>query len=925
MTRLAVMMSLALSAGVSSPALADTGGDCPGQSADAQCEATSGVGKGWLWGGLAAVAVGAAAGGGGGSGSDASPRPAPEQEEPPAEPGTPSEPTPGPGPTDPVDPVDPAEPVDPGKPIDPGNPGGGREGGNFGDGDTLVGSGGDVEWRQNANTTVNGAAGNAGRLLLSSGGLVIQGDGSLGNDGDLSINEQASIAVVEDGSFDNRHLFHVRGLLELHGNAQASNSSYMIALDGASIALRDNALLHNRDEFHFYSSSMSLTGASRFANGSLERSASMAIQGSTVHLEGASRFDNFGHIVAGGYNRERTILAAMPTTHPGHDGVAQMVTNNGYIRSVSQADMITLISDALPASIVNNAELHNHAGSIGELRPFAAMHGEGAAAMVYNRGTITVIGNDSVGMSGARGATLINDGTINLGTRDQHNVRGMVAMQSDGSAIVNNRVGGVINIHAEGSYAFGTGPESGGRVINNGTINFFAFNAFLHADPTWRPGVGADLVWQAEPMPQPVISGYTVGTNADGSAGTLRLAQGAHIADVRVDTGFTRGTAESQVHLRGVFTGVDSGEQNIISDAVTWRAQAARDEDGTVDVVMTRNDYRDLADEAQQGIADVLEAGYSNNALFHSLEVSSKAQFNQALQQLAAPDLARSSLRLAANGDAFWSSLAMATPAEGSRVLNFGTGAAGRHGVQGNGSGMQFALPLANGHHLQLSSGVLASDFSTEGGNHRSRSHFAGIGVAQHVGSFTLQHVLSSEWHRLDGRRALNWGSTRSEAHSQRSLSRTRAGSMLGTSLTSGVWQWQPRLSVMAYQGREAAFTETGAGLLGLSVDAGRYRDVQWETGAALSARLGSRWTLRGDAALMGSLAYQASERNARLLGAAGEGFMLHGATPTGQDHRLMLGADYRHKRLNIGSSVATQRRLGFRDVQADLQLRLAY
>jgi len=467
------------------------------------------------------------------------------------------------------------------------------------------------------------------------------------------------------------------------------------------------------------------------------------------------------------------------------------------------------------------------------------------------------------------------------------------------------------------------GPDGGGRLINNGQVNVYGNGSGMHADaPTQdadRPA--PDLGWQAPKG----ISGYTVGTNADGSAGQLVLHDGGALADVTVDTGFTRGSADSQIHLDDVFVGADGGEENIASATVVWHAQAERDAEGNVDVTMTRNDYRDLAAESHQGIAAALEAGYDNNALYHSLEVGSEAEFNRALNQLSGAGLAAAGMRLTANADAFWSSLASAPSHAGYRMVAFGSGSQDAAGVQGVGTGMQMALALGNGRQLQISTGLLGSDFSTDGGQTRSQSRFAGVGMAQSLGAFTLQHHLGNEWHQTDGQRQLNWGSTRLSAHSQRSLSRTRFGSTLTREITAAGLHWQPRLGAHAYHANEAAFHEYGADSLGLSVGAGTRSGVQLELGTAFRGALGNGWTLRGDAALLGSLAHHASARNATLHGAEGEVFQVPGLSPSGMEYRLMLGADYRHRRFNLGGSVFAERLLGVRDMRAQLHLNAAF
>lgn len=318
-----------------------------------------------------------------------------------------------------------------------------------------------------------------------------------------------------------------------------------------------------------------------------------------------------------------------------------------------------------------------------------------------NQGTLTVTGDGAVAMDGRRGATLLNDGVINLGTATESAGRGLIAMKSDASATLNNRRTGVINIHSADSFAFQLGA-GGGRLINNGVVNIYGAGSDMHADaPTQAvadAGLGApDIGWQA----QRSISGYTIGTNADGSAGQLALHDGGTLQDVDVDTGFTRGTDASKVTLKDVVTGAEGGAENVRSATVTWSARAHQNAEGGIDVVMQRRDYRELASADQAGLASALEAGYRNDALFHGLEVADQREFQRALHQLSGADVASRSLGMTGNADALWSQLA-ALPADRPGVLSFGGGARNDFGVRGDGSAAHVALGLGNGRTLQI-------------------------------------------------------------------------------------------------------------------------------------------------------------------------------------------------------------------------------
>jgi len=875
---LAALVALALCTGTAAPAhasddTADAPLDCDATPDDEGCDAGSASRSlsAWLLGGLGlAGAAAAAAGGGGGGGGSGEDNPS------------------------------------------------GHEGGQYGNNQSLAGPGGEVSWDRNVDTHVVGGARNEGNLRINAGTLNVRSDGHLRNTGTLHISQAASLVVENDGDLDNHGRLELFGQLRLQRDGSLDNHGTLLA-DGAIIQLDGDSEIDNLGSMTLRDTPVTLTGESGFDNGERRRNATLVVSGGGFVLEGMAEFGNHGTVTADGAFARGALVHAVTARVGDERDPIEAFDNHGQLTLQGDARVLNLVADTHASTGINRsgAQIVSHA------RNHSALHAEGAQATLLNQGIITVTGQGAVAMSGARGATVINDGVINLGVAGGDNGQNMVAMQSDGSATLNNRRSGVINIHADNSWAFGMGASGSGRLVNNGQVNVYGNGSAMHADlPTQdadRPA--PDLGWHGPRG----ISGYTVGTNADGSAGRIVLHAGGALLDVAVDTGFTRGTGDSKVRLEDVIVGADGGEENIVSTSVTWTAQGERDADGAVDVVMTRNDYRALADAGRQGIAGALEAGYSNNALYHSLEVGSGREFNVALHQLSGAGLAAASMRLTANGDAFWSSLARATPADGYRMLAFGPGSASASGVQGVGTGMQVALPLGGGQQLQLSSGLLESDLSADGGQTRSQSRFAGLGIAQTLGTFTLQHTVGNEWHRTDGQRQLRWGGTRMSAHSQRALSRTRFSSLVTTDSGSGRLRTQARLGATAYHAREAGFHEYGADALGLSVGAGTRSGAQLELGSSFTAQLRGPWMLRGDAAMSGTLAHRADARLATLHGADAHVFTLPGLSPSGMDYRLMLGADARYRRLNLGGTLMAERQFGQRDLQARVQMSMAF
>ena len=94
----------------------------------------------------------------------------------------------------------------------------------------------------------------------------------------------------------------------------------------------------------------------------------------------------------------------------------------------------------------------------------------------------------------------------------------------------------------------------------------------------------------ADPNAPQLLSNYTIGTNSDGSSGTLS-ANNLVIGDnVSVNAGFSAGTADTTVVVNDVFKGENiSGVDNIVSSTVVWTAKGSTDASGNVDVTMSKN------------------------------------------------------------------------------------------------------------------------------------------------------------------------------------------------------------------------------------------------------------------------------------------------------------------------------------------------
>jgi len=466
-TPLALLISTCLLAPV--PAFADGTSPSCKDTEQAHCDADTGI-SGWWWGGLAALGLGAAAAGGGGGGSEG---------------GSGG----GGGGTSPP----------------------GQEGGQFGNNQVLSAAGTQATWHQPVTTRITGRTRNEGQLQLLAGTLHLVGEGELRNTGSLTVGNASTLRIDGDADLDNHGALRVEGALQLAGDGSLENFSRADFI-GARVQAAGEAEIDNNGAMHVQGGQWSFTQDSDLDNG---RNGVLDISGTSFALRDRAEVENEGRILA----RDLAVGSALFDAVTGAWGTDRdaidVLDNRGHIQlDGANGSVLHLVADSHASHAVNRSGASIQSSA----RNSALLHAEGTYATVLNQGTLTVTGDGAVAMRGARGATLINDGVINLGTASNNQGRGMVAMQSDGSATMNNRRGGVINIHAADSFAFQIAAGGSGRLINNGVVNVYGQGSGLHADAdsTAADRPGGDLGWQAPRG----IRGYTVGTKR-GSAGAI--------------------------------------------------------------------------------------------------------------------------------------------------------------------------------------------------------------------------------------------------------------------------------------------------------------------------------------------------------------------------------------------------------------------
>ena len=607
---------------------------------------------------------------------------------------------------------------------------------------------------------------------------------------------------------------------------------------------------------------------------------------------------NTGNTVQGGAN---TIINMTRTS----DSIAQV--NSGTITATNGYSAITTANASnVPVWIWNTAT-----GVINGVAPDAPLINLSRGYNFGNQGTINVQGDNAVAISGGHTSyevNLVNDGIINVGTEqgkaDRTNGTGLIGIKGNGSnTTINNTADGVINVYADNSYAFGGQTKT---IINNGAINLLCdTGCAIYAPGTTgshtdgaadivipaageAPSQGNIPTPPADPNAPQQLSNYIVGTNADGSSGTLK-ANNLVIGDnVKVGTGFTAGTADTTIVVDNAFTGSNiQGAENITSTSVVWNAQGSTDTDGNVDVTMTKNAYTDVAtDSSVNSVAQALDAGYTNNELYNSLNVGTTAELNSALKQVSGSQ-ANTVFREARVLSNRFNMLADAAP-QVKEGLAFNVVAKGDPRAElGNDTqydmlALRQSLDLTSSQNLTLEYGIarLDGDGSQNAGDNGLTGGYSQFFGLKHSMAFedglAWNNALRYDVHNLDSNRSVSYGDVSKVADSS-----TRQQYLEFRSEGAKTFTLDEGLSVTPYAGvklrhtLEDGYKERSAGDFNLSMNSGSETAVDSIVGLKANYTGQNGWsanmTLEGGP----NLSYSKNQRSASLQGAAGQQFSL--------------------------------------------------
>ncbi|EBS2229078.1 autotransporter adhesin BigA [Salmonella enterica subsp. enterica serovar Middlesbrough] len=534
--------------------------------------------------------------------------------------------------------------------------------------------------------------------------------------------------------------------------------------------------------------------------------------------------------------------------------------------------------------------------------------------VAVNDGTMNISGNNAYGMYGGKNAQLVNNGTIELGTKDTTDT-GMVAMALDknatADAVIENN--GTINIHANNSYAFSV--AGAGHVVNNGTVviddNVTGSGLIKQGDSVNVEGTNgnngnsdeahyADYTLPGTPV-EPVstttsgsdsdgtsnnLNGYVVGTNADGSAGQLKVSN-ASMNGVEINTGFTAGTADTTVSFDNVVEGSNLSDAGAIqSTSVVWNAQGSQDADGNVDVTMTKNAYADVAtDSSVSDVAQALDAGYTNNELYTSLNVGTTAELNSALKQVSGAQattvfrearvLSNRFTMLADAAPQIKDGLAFNVVAKGDPRAELG------NDTQYDMLALRQTLDLTASQNLTLEYGIarLDGDGSKTAGDNGLTGGYSQFFGLKHSMAFdeglAWNNSLRYDVHNLNSSRSVAYGDVNKIADSdmrQQYLEFRSEGAKTFT-MMSDTLKVTPYAGVKFRHTMEDGYKERSAGDFNLSMNSGNETAVDSIVGLKLDYAGKDGWSATATLEGGPNLSYSKSQRTASLQGAAGQSF----------------------------------------------------
>ena len=796
----------------------------------------------------------------------------------------------------------------------------GNEYNNTDDFTSLIYTGGDTITRSGETVTLNNAGEMTAQITMNAGAdsslvnntgtinKIVQNAGVFNNSGSVTgrmmsaggvFNNQTDGAIMRGAALTGTAVANNEGTWNLGSSSEGNNTGML--------EVNNNSAFNNRGEFILDNDK------------------------NAVHINQSGTLYNTGH---------------MNISNSSHNGAVNMWGGNGRFINDGTIDVSakSLVVSANNAGDQNAFFWNQDNGVINfDHDSASAVKVTHSNFIAQNDGIMNISGTGAVAMEGDKNAQLVNNGTINLGTAGTTDT-GMIGMQLDANAtadaVIENN--GTINIFANDSFAFSV-LGTVGHVVNNGTVviadGVTGSGLIKQGDSINVEGMNGnngnssevhygDYTLPDVPKPNTVsvtsgsdeaggsmnnLNGYVVGTNVNGSAGKLKV-NNASMNGVEINTGFTAGTADTIVSFDNVVEGSNLTDADAItSTSVVWTAKGSTDASGNVDVTMSKNAYTDVATDASvNDIAKALDAGYTNNELFTSLNVGTTAELNSALKQVSGSQ-ATTVFREARVLSNRFSMLADAAPKVGNG-LAFNVVAKGDPRAElGNNTeydmlALRKTIDLSESQTMSLEYGIarLDGDGAQKAGDNGVTGGYSQFFGLKHQMSFdngmNWNNALRYDVHNLDSSRSIAFGNTNKTAD-------TDVKQQYLEFRSEGAKTFEPSegLKVTPYAGvklrhtLEGGYQERNAGDFNLNMNSGSETAVDSIVGLKLDYAGKDGWS--ASATLEGgpNLSYAKSQRTASLAGAGSQHFNVDDGQKGGGINSLTsVGVKYSSKESSL-------------------------
>lgn len=827
----------------------------------------------------------------------------------------------------------------------------------------------------NGDVTSAGTVKNGKIQILENGALVNESSGTINsaivvNAGGTLTNEGVlNTVTLEGGTFNNNGTLNDVVKIEKNSNAVINNTGSLSTLQLNDGTVNNSGIASARVNAQGDAVFNNLAGGEARKGAILYNSAVVNNAGTwkmgyqdennnagTLDIDDQSTFNNSGKLILDNsknairfqgsnanatlYNTgEMTLDAALGAGAIHYDDGASQFINKGVV----DAKVTVAVSTA--GATESDAFLWNQDGGV------INFDKDNASAVKFthnnyvalNDGVMNISGNNAVAMEGDKNAQLVNNGVINLGTEGTTDT-GLIGMQLDANAtadaVIENN--GTINIYANDSFAFSVlGTQ--GHIVNNGTVVIAdgvtgsglikqgdsvnvegvngnnGNNTEVHYTDYTLPEVpntssgGVTTGGDATGSGSNNLNGYVVGTNVDGSAGKLKV-NNASMNGVGINTGFAAGTADTTVSFDNVVEGSNLTDADAItSTSVVWTAKGSTDASGNVDVTMSKNAYTDVATDASvNDVAKALDAGYTNNELYTSLNVGTTAELNSALKQVSGSQ-ATTVFREARVLSNRFSMLADAAPKMGNG-LAFNVVAKGDPRAElGNNTeydmlALRKTVDLSESQSLSLEYGIarLDGDGAQKAGDNGVTGGYSQFFGLKHQMFFdngmNWNNALRYDVHNLDSSRSVAYGDVSKTAD-------TDVKQQYLEFRSEGAKTFEPRegLKITPYAGvklrhtLEGGYQERNAGDFNLNMNSGSETAVDSIVGLKLDYAGKGGWS--ASATLEGgpNLSYAKSQRTASLAGAGSQHFNVDDGQKGGGINSLAsVGVKYSSKESSL-------------------------